>query len=80
MTLAYATHRLSGVASPANAAYNAAELTFQLQNSGAKALFTVSRLGLVLEHFLIFKVCSTYRNCPGCSQIIRDPKGSSLPS
>jgi acyl-CoA synthetase (AMP-forming)/AMP-acid ligase II len=43
MTLAYATHRLSGVASPANAAYSAAELEFQLKNSGSKALFTVSR-------------------------------------
>jgi len=42
MTLAYAVHRLSGVASPANAAYNASELEFQLKSSGAKALFTVS--------------------------------------
>lgn len=42
MTLAYAVHRLSGIASPANAAYSASELEFQLKNSGAKALFTVS--------------------------------------
>jgi hypothetical protein len=41
MTLSYAVHRLSGVASPANAAYSAAELTFQLKNAGVKALFTV---------------------------------------
>lgn len=41
MTLSYAVHRLSGVVSPANAAYSAEELTFQLKNSGAKALFTV---------------------------------------
>ena len=41
MTLAYATFRLNGVASPANAAYSASELEFQLKNSGAKALFTV---------------------------------------
>ncbi|TAQ86621.1 hypothetical protein B7494_g5056 [Chlorociboria aeruginascens] len=40
MTLAYAVHRLSGVVSPANAAYSASELTFQLKSSGAKALFT----------------------------------------
>ncbi|KAL3418926.1 AMP-binding enzyme [Phlyctema vagabunda] len=40
MTLAYAIHRLSGVASPANAAYSASELEFQLKSSGAKALFT----------------------------------------
>jgi ribosome assembly protein SQT1 len=41
MTLAYAVHRLSGIASPANAAYAADELEFQLKNAGAKALFTV---------------------------------------
>jgi acyl-CoA synthetase (AMP-forming)/AMP-acid ligase II len=42
MTLAYAVHRLNGVATPANAAYSASELEFQLKSSGAKALFTVS--------------------------------------
>ncbi|KAH8757855.1 hypothetical protein F5882DRAFT_453918 [Hyaloscypha sp. PMI_1271] len=40
MTLAYAVHRLDGLVSPANAAYSASELEFQLKNSGAKALFT----------------------------------------
>lgn len=40
MTLAYAVHRLSGIASPANAAMSAAELEFQLKSAGAKALFT----------------------------------------
>lgn len=42
MTLAYATHDLNGVATPANAAYAADELEFQLKSSGAKVLFTVS--------------------------------------
>jgi ribosome assembly protein SQT1 len=42
MTLAYAAHRLSGIATPANAAYSASELEFQLKSSGAKCLFTVS--------------------------------------
>ena len=42
MALAYAVSRLSGVVSPANAAYSAPEVEFQLKNSGAKALFTVS--------------------------------------
>jgi len=42
MTLAYAVHRLNGIATPANAAYSASELEFQLKSSGAKALFTVS--------------------------------------
>jgi ribosome assembly protein SQT1 len=46
MTLAYAIHRLDGIASPANAAYSAAELEFQLKSSGAKALFTVSQRSL----------------------------------
>jgi len=38
--LAWATHRLGGIQSPANAAYSTAELEYQLKNSGAKALFT----------------------------------------
>ncbi|KAL6167490.1 hypothetical protein ACJQWK_06913 [Exserohilum turcicum] len=38
--LAWATHRLGGIQTPANAAYSAAELEYQLKNSGAKALFT----------------------------------------
>lgn len=42
MAVAYAIHRLSGVASPANAAYSASELEFQLKSSGATCLFTVS--------------------------------------
>jgi len=41
MTLAYATSRLNGISSPANAAYSASELEFQMKNAGAKALFTV---------------------------------------
>ncbi|KAK0105872.1 hypothetical protein ONS95_004384 [Cadophora gregata] len=40
MTLAYAIHRLNGIATPANAAYSTSELEFQLKSSGAKALFT----------------------------------------
>lgn len=42
MTLAYAVHRLGGLASPANAAYSATELQYQLESSGSKCLFTVS--------------------------------------
>ncbi|KAI9753081.1 MAG: hypothetical protein M4579_005353 [Chaenotheca gracillima] len=37
-------HRLSGIASPANAAYSAPELAFQLKSSGSKALFTCAPL------------------------------------
>jgi acyl-CoA synthetase (AMP-forming)/AMP-acid ligase II len=38
--LAWATHRLGGVQTPANAAYSAAEVAYQLKDSGAKCLFT----------------------------------------
>ncbi|KAL5383250.1 hypothetical protein PMIN06_004040 [Paraphaeosphaeria minitans] len=38
--LAWATHRLGGIQTPANAAYSAAELEYQLKNAGAKCLFT----------------------------------------
>ncbi|KAF1922803.1 amp dependent CoA ligase [Didymella exigua CBS 183.55] len=40
LPLAWATQRLGGVQSPANAAYSVDELTYQLKNSGAKCLFT----------------------------------------
>lgn len=40
LPLAWAAHRLGGIQTPANAAYSAAELEYQLKNSGAKALFT----------------------------------------
>lgn len=36
----HATHRLSGIATPANVAYSPSELEHQLRSSGAKALFT----------------------------------------
>ena len=41
MSLSWAVHRLNGLSSPANAAYNADELRHQLVDSGAKYLFTV---------------------------------------
>ncbi|KAF2834921.1 phenylacetyl-CoA ligase-like protein [Patellaria atrata CBS 101060] len=44
MTLAWATHRLGGLQSPANAAYSAAELAYQLKDSGANSLFTCAPL------------------------------------
>lgn len=40
MTVVWAIHRLSGVATLANAAYSTSELAHQLKSSGAKALFT----------------------------------------
>lgn len=44
LTLSWAIHRLSGISSPANAAYSRAELEHQLRSSGAKALFTCQPL------------------------------------
>ncbi|KAM0800461.1 phenylacetyl-CoA ligase-like protein [Usnea florida] len=38
--LSWAVHSLSGIVSPANAAYSRAELEYQLKSSGSKALFT----------------------------------------
>lgn len=50
MTLAWATHRLSGISSPANASYSVAELVHQLSSSGSKALFTcLPLLSIALE-------------------------------
>jgi long-subunit acyl-CoA synthetase (AMP-forming) len=40
LTLAWATHRLGGIQTPANAAYTVQELEHQLRDSGAKCLFT----------------------------------------
>ncbi|KFZ11034.1 hypothetical protein V502_07784 [Pseudogymnoascus sp. VKM F-4520 (FW-2644)] len=40
LPLAWAIHRLGGIESPANAQYSAADLEYQLKNSGAKCLFT----------------------------------------
>jgi acyl-CoA synthetase (AMP-forming)/AMP-acid ligase II len=42
--LTHAIHRLSGIVTPASAAYSAAELEHQLKSSNAKALFTCSPL------------------------------------
>ncbi|KAK8184936.1 uncharacterized protein BKA78DRAFT_256216 [Phyllosticta capitalensis] len=40
LTVALATHRLGGIHTPANAAYSAAEIEYQLRDAGAKCLFT----------------------------------------
>ncbi|KAI0130164.1 hypothetical protein BJ170DRAFT_618939 [Xylariales sp. AK1849] len=40
----FAIHRLSGIATPANAMYSASELEYQLKSSGAKALITCGPL------------------------------------
>ncbi|KAF2152992.1 phenylacetyl-CoA ligase-like protein [Myriangium duriaei CBS 260.36] len=40
ITLAWATHRLGGIQTPANAQYSQSELEYQLKDAGAKCLFT----------------------------------------
>ncbi|KAK3166947.1 hypothetical protein OEA41_010072 [Lepraria neglecta] len=50
LTLSWAVHSLSGISSPANAAYGRAEIVHQLKSSGSKALFTcLPLLSLALE-------------------------------
>lgn len=50
ITLSWAIHRLSGISSPANAAYSLAELEHQLRSSGSTVLFTCQPLlALALE-------------------------------
>ncbi|XEV06024.1 hypothetical protein FSHL1_011311 [Fusarium sambucinum] len=44
ITAIYGVHRLSGIVTPANAAYSVDELTHQLKASGAKALLTCTPL------------------------------------
>jgi long-subunit acyl-CoA synthetase (AMP-forming) len=44
LPLYWAIHRLSGIASPANASYSVSELAHQLQSSKSKALFTCTSL------------------------------------
>lgn len=39
-TLCWATHRLGGLVSPANAAYTADEVAYQMKDAGAKCIFT----------------------------------------
>ena len=41
MILNWAVHRNNGISSPANSAYNADELAYQLTDSGSKSIFTV---------------------------------------
>src|SRR5215469_17628818 len=40
LPLAWATHRLGGVHTPANAQYTADEVAYQMQSAGAKCIFT----------------------------------------
>ncbi|KAF2665467.1 phenylacetyl-CoA ligase [Microthyrium microscopicum] len=40
LPLAWATHLLGGLQTPANAAYSTAEVAFQMKDSGAKCIFT----------------------------------------
>ena len=49
-TVSWAVHRVGGIATPANAGYNAEELAYQLKASGATVMFTsVANLKVALE-------------------------------
>ncbi|KAK7224851.1 hypothetical protein V2G26_012854 [Clonostachys chloroleuca] len=48
--LAWAVHRLNGVVAPANVAFRASELAYQLKDSKARCIFTdASHLGIAIE-------------------------------
>jgi acyl-CoA synthetase (AMP-forming)/AMP-acid ligase II len=50
MPISWAVHRLNGISCPASAVFSASELALQLQNSGAKCLFTcIPLLPIALE-------------------------------
>ncbi|OJD19178.1 hypothetical protein AJ78_00880 [Emergomyces pasteurianus Ep9510] len=50
LTLCWAIHRCSGIASPANATYSAPELAHQIKDSGSKSIFTCAiNLPIALE-------------------------------
>ena len=71
MTLNWAVHSLSGISSPANAAYSEAELVYQLKSSGAKALFTclpllqvslaaAEKVGIARKHVYLLSMPKTF--------------------
>ncbi|KAL2818174.1 hypothetical protein BDW59DRAFT_175248 [Aspergillus cavernicola] len=92
LPLAWATHELGGIVSPANAAYSASELKHQLLDSKAKALFTclpllsvsleaASEAGLSKERIYLIDVLPENGKLPAqyktLSQLVQ--MGKSLP-
>ncbi|KAL8857672.1 MAG: hypothetical protein Q9178_005837 [Gyalolechia marmorata] len=77
LTLTWAIHRLSGVSSPANAAYSKAELEYQLQSSGSQALFTcLPLLPIALE---AASKCNIPRSKVFLLQVPKEVSGSQGP-
>ena len=67
LTLCWAVHSLSGICTPASAAYSVAELEYQLKSSRAKVLFTclpllsqavkaASKHGIPENHIYLFSI------------------------
>ncbi|KAL8767819.1 MAG: hypothetical protein Q9209_005813 [Squamulea sp. 1 TL-2023] len=77
LTLSWAIHRLSGVSSPANAAYSKAELQYQLQSSGSKVLFTC--LPLLPIAFEAASDCNIPRSKVFLLQVPKEVSGSQNP-
>ncbi|KAF2200774.1 acetyl-CoA synthetase-like protein [Delitschia confertaspora ATCC 74209] len=80
LTLAWAAHRLGGLQSPANAAYSAAELEYQLKDSGAKCLFTCAPLlktaqeaarkaGIRNDRIYILDLPAQFGDCKGLKSV-----------
>jgi acyl-CoA synthetase (AMP-forming)/AMP-acid ligase II len=86
----FAIHRLSGIATPANAMYSASELEYQLKTSGAKALFTCEPLlqtalkaakavGIPEDKVFIFEGAWEHKNVPFKTLDDLIQEGRSLP-
>lgn len=77
--MSWAVHRLSGVVSPASAAYSEAELTHQLISSGAKCIFTCeSLLHIAVEAGEKAKISRRHIYLLDTPPLSTKPRGSAL--
>ncbi|KAF4448153.1 4-coumarate-- ligase-like 7, partial [Fusarium albosuccineum] len=92
VTAIYGAHRLSGIVTPANAAYSVTELSHQLKSSGAKALITCMPLmdtaleaakaaGIPVENIFIFDIPGVQVDMTARQQTVERlvEEGSGLP-
>ena len=76
LTLSWAVHSLSGISSPANAAYSKDELVHQLKSSGSKALFTC--LPLLQVSIVAAEKCGIPRNRIYLLELPKETTGGKL--
>lgn len=93
LAVAFATHKLGGLVTPANAAYNQQEIEYQLKSAGARAVFTciplletalkaAKNLGIPEKHVYILELPDSFAggkksSHKTVSQLIEE--GSKLP-